>query len=89
VVTVKLAEVDPAGTVTDPGIVIISLLVDRPTITPPEGAGLDSAIVQALGLPPVTVEGEHCTDRSVIDGTVTNNDVVCETPPKLAVITAD
>jgi hypothetical protein len=26
---------------------------------------------------------------SVIDGAVTDNDVVCETPPKLAVITAD
>jgi hypothetical protein len=59
VVTVKLAEADPAGTVTDPGIVMTSLIVDRPTATPPEGAAVDSATAQALGLPPVTVEGEH------------------------------
>jgi hypothetical protein len=59
VVTVKLAEADPAGTVTDPGIVMTSLIVDTPTATPPEGAALDSATVQELGLPPVTVEGEH------------------------------
>jgi hypothetical protein len=59
VVTMKLAEADAAGTVTDPGIVMISLLVDRPTPTPPEGAGVESTTVQELGLPPVTVEGEH------------------------------
>jgi hypothetical protein len=74
---------------TDTGIVTISLIVDRPTITPPEGAELNSATVQTLGLPPVTIEGEHCIDRSVIDGVVTDNDVVCDRPPKLAVITAD
>jgi len=88
VLTAKLAEADPAGTVTDPGIVMTSLIVDRPTAAPPEGAALDSATVQALGLPPVTVEGEHWID-SVIDGVVTDNELVCETPPKLAVITAD
>jgi hypothetical protein len=89
VVAVKLAEADPAGTMTDTGIVTISLIVDRPTITPPEGAELNSATVQTLGLPPVTIEGEQCIDRSVIDGVVTDNDVVCDRPPKLAVITAD
>jgi hypothetical protein len=36
-----------------------SLIVDRPTAAPLEGAALDSATVQTLGLPPVTVEGEH------------------------------
>jgi len=36
-----------------------SLIVDRPTAAPPEGAAVDSATAQALGLPPVTVEGEH------------------------------
>ena len=79
--TVKVAEVDPAGTVTDPGIVTISVVVERPTTTPPEGAGLDSATVQTLELPPITVKGEHCIGRSVIDGVVTDNGVVCDTPP--------
>jgi hypothetical protein len=89
VVTVKLAEADPAGTVTDAGIVVASLLADRPTTAPPADAGLDSATVQTVGFPPVTIEGEHCIDSSVIDGIVTDNDVVCDTPPKLAVIAAD
>ena len=74
---------------TDAGIVRTSLIVDRPTTTPPEGAGVASPTVQALELPPVTVEGEHCIGRSVIVGAVTDNEVVCATPPKLAVITAD
>lgn len=89
VVTVKLAEADPAGTVMDTGSVIMSLVVDNPTTTPPEGAALASATVQALELPPITVEGEQRIERSVIEGVVTDNDAVCETPPRLAVITAD
>ena len=81
VVTAKVAEADPAGTVTDTGTVTISLVVDTPTTTPPEGAGLDSATVQALEPPPGTVKGEHCIGRSVIDGIVTDKGVVCDTPP--------
>src|ERR1700680_2786579 len=64
VVTVKVTEATPAGTVTDTGSVSMSLLVDRPTTTPPGGAGLDSATVQTVGLPPVTVKGKHCIGRS-------------------------
>jgi hypothetical protein len=81
VVTVKVVETDPAETVTDTGIVTISLLVESPTTAPPKGAGLDSATVQTLELPPVTVKGEHCIGRSAIDGVVTDNGVVCDTPP--------
>ena len=59
VVAVKVAEEAPAAIVIDEGTVTAVLLSERLTIAPPVGAALDSATVQALELPPVTVEGEH------------------------------
>jgi hypothetical protein len=48
VVTVKLAEVEFAVTVTDAGVARAELLSDRLTMTPPEGLGLFSVTVQIL-----------------------------------------
>jgi hypothetical protein len=59
VLAVKTAEEDPACTVIDVGIAIASLIVERPTTTPPAGAALDNATVHTAGFPPVTVVGEH------------------------------
>jgi len=59
VLTVKTAEEDPAGTVTDAGNASASLIVERATTTPTAGAALDSATVHTAGFPPETVAGEH------------------------------
>lgn len=52
VVTVKVAEVEPAVTVTDDGTVTLVLLEDRLTLVPPEGATVPSVTVPVDELPP-------------------------------------
>jgi hypothetical protein len=44
----KVADVDPAGTVTDAGTVRVALVLVRVTVAPPVGAGWVSVIVQVL-----------------------------------------
>jgi len=69
VVTVKVAVVEPAGTVTEPGTLPTDgLLLDRAIDAPPLGAGPLSVTVPVALLPPVTVEALSDTDASIIAG---------------------
>ena len=56
-VALKLAEVDPAATVTEAGSVSAALLSERLTAVPPLGAGSDTATVHADVPPEETVAG--------------------------------
>ncbi len=58
VVTVKVAEVCPAGTLTMPGAVATELLlVESVTKIPPDGAGALRKTVPVALVPPVTLAG--------------------------------
>ena len=57
VVTVKLAEVAPDGTVTDAGTVAAALLLERVTTKPAVGAALVMVTVPVDETPPTTVVG--------------------------------
>ena len=57
VVTVKVALVWPAGTVTLAGTLAAGLLEPSVTMTPAEPAGAESVTVPVAEVPPVTVEG--------------------------------
>ena len=66
VVTMKVAELLPGGTVTLAGTLATEgLLLDSATTVPPAGAGPLSATVPVEELPALTVEGESVND----DGT--------------------
>ena len=55
----KVAEGDPATTVTDAGTVAAPFRLDKATTAPPAGAGPDSVTVQVLDAPPAIVAGAH------------------------------
>ena len=57
VVTVNVALVVPAATVTFAGVVEDALLLDRVTTAPPAGAGLFNVTVPVEEVPPNTVAG--------------------------------
>jgi hypothetical protein len=57
VVTVKVTELKPAGTVTFAGTVADDELLLRATTTPPAGAAPDNFTVPCDGLPPVRLAG--------------------------------
>ena len=57
VVTVNVAVVAPAATVTFAGVVEDALLSDRVTTAPPAGAGLFNVTVPVEEVPPNTVAG--------------------------------
>ena len=61
VVTVNVAEVAAAATVTEEGTVSVVLVFDRVTPIPPAGAACVRVTVQVLDCPPVTVAGEQDT----------------------------
>lgn len=66
VFTVKVALVLPACTVTLDGTVATDvLLLDSPTVTPPEGAAPVSVTVPVERLPPLTLVGFSVSDESV------------------------
>ena len=66
VLTVKVALVLPAGTVTLAGTVAAPvLLLDKLTTAPPLGAGALSVTVPVEELPPVTLVGLRLSDESV------------------------
>jgi hypothetical protein len=63
VVTVKVAVVLPAGTVTDAGTEAAVLLLDRETEMPPVGAALVKVTVPVEDAPRVTLAGLSVTDE--------------------------
>ena len=79
VVTVNVAVVAFAGTVTLPGTCAMEvLLLDKVTTAPPAGAGLVRVTVPVEVLPPVTEVGFMA--KEVNDGAVTVNAAVRVTP---------
>lgn len=87
VVTVKFADVCPAGISTTGGGFATRLLVESVASIPPDGAGLFRNTVPVALLPPVTVVGLSETDWRIggafgSGSTVTKIDLV--TPPALA-----
>ena len=65
VVTVKVAVVAPAATVTLAGTVAAALLLDKLTVSPPVGAALPKVTVPVDEVPPVTEVGFSVTDETV------------------------
>jgi hypothetical protein len=70
VVTVKVADDDPAATVTLFGIIAAALLLDSGTTTPPAGAGPLKVTVPVEVVPPITVEGFNVTEAIASGSTV-------------------
>ncbi len=78
-VTVNVALVAPAATVTLAGTVaLVVLLLARLTTTPPEGALPVSVTVPVEGVPPITVVGFRASVLS--SGAVTVNVALLVTP---------
>jgi hypothetical protein len=61
-VAVKVAEVDPAGMVTDAATGSVVLLLDRDTTVPPAGAAWANVTVQVDLAPDVKLVGKHTND---------------------------
>jgi len=87
VVTVNVAVVAPAATVTDFGTVAMLLLEDKLTTSPPAVAAPDKVKVPVDVSPPTRVFGFRV--RLLMAPTVTVNDAVTFTPPEEAVIMAE
>jgi hypothetical protein len=83
VLTVKVAVMAPAGTVTLAGTVAAAvLLLDSVTGAPPAGAGPLSVTVPVEELPPVTLAGLRLSEESVGGaGGVTVSKAVWVPPP--------
>ena len=65
VVTVKVAEVAPAGTITlDDTVATFDLLLESVTVVPFDGAGPLRVTVPVDGLPPTTVDGFKLNETS-------------------------
>ena len=88
-VTVKLAVVDPAATVTDAGVVNAALLSDVVTLAPPVGAAADSVTVQVEVAPDTTLFGVHASLETVTATGVTVTAAVVELPFNAAVTVTD
>ena len=83
VFTVKVADVLPAGIVTEAGAVAVLLLLPNVIINPPVGAGLVIVTVPVLDFPPTTDAGLSVTDLR--DGAETVSTVDFMTPLSAAV----
>ena len=83
VVTVKVALVAPAGTVTLPGArAIAGVVLESVTCAPPAGAGPLSATVPVEGFPPITLVGLSVSEERVgRGGGVTVSAAPWVTPP--------
>jgi len=83
VLTVKVALVAPAATVTLKGTVAAAVLsLVRETAAPPLGAGPLRVTVPVEGDPPVTLMGLSAIEESVAEpGGVTVSEAVLVTPP--------
>ena len=91
VVTVKVALLAPAGTVTLAGTLVALELSDSDTTVPPLGAAPVRVTVPVEALPPVTLVGLRLNAESVgpPDGGLTVSGAVRVTPPKTAETVAD
>jgi len=65
VVTVKVADVAFAATVTLAGVPAAALLAESPTMTPSAGAGALRVTVPVVEVPPITLLGLKVTDASI------------------------
>ena len=75
-VTVNVAIVAPAGTVTLAGTCADALLLDSVTVAPPAGAGPLSTAVPVELFPPITVVGlSEREDRVVATGLIVRDTV--------------
>ena len=83
--TVKVADVTPAGIMTEAGAVKMDgALVETATLKPPAGAFLESVTPQTVLVLDVSVVSEHCSALTVIgELSVSANDALA--PPRLAV----
>jgi hypothetical protein len=70
----KLAEVAPAGKLSDAGTLNFELLLVIPTVTPAAGAGAVKVVVQVLLLPETMTAGVHCNPASEMTKGDTVND---------------
>ena len=77
VVTMKVAEVAPAATVTLAWTWAAGLLLDRDTMAPPAGAGPLRVTVPVEELPPITLVGFTVTEDMVTGTGVTISVAVC------------
>jgi hypothetical protein len=85
-VAVKVAVVEPAGTVTEAGTVRAALLSLRLTAVPPVEAARDRVTVHEEVAPDETDVGEHCRLEIVrLAGGVTVSENVLEEPLRVAV----
>ena len=85
VVTVKLARVAPAGTVTDAGTVAAAvLLLDNATLVPPVGAALVRLAVPVTDVPPTTVVWLNVSELIAGGAGEVGGDVVAVQPDSLA-----
>ena len=62
VLTVKLADDEFAGTVTELGTEAAGLALAKPTSAPPVGAGAVKLTVPVVACPPVTLEGFRASE---------------------------
>ena len=86
VVTVKVADVEPDGTVTDEGVLALALLDDKVTTVPPGPAGPFKLNVPVDDDPPVTVVGERVRPSSPAGLILKVSEPLL--PPRVAVIEA-
>ena len=84
--TVNVAVVAPAATVTDAGTVALVELELKVTAMPPEGAAPLSVTVPVELVPPRTDVGE--TERETRDGGLTVNVAVLDVPLRIPVMVA-
>jgi hypothetical protein len=85
----KVAEEDPAVTLTEVGTVKAELLSERATTVPPLGAVCDSVTVQLTLEPERTLVEEHCNLETVTAGGVTVTAAVAELALRVAVTVTD
>jgi len=78
-VAAKLAEVAPAATVTEAGIVKAAALLDSVTAIPPEPAGCEIVTVQVDVPRELRLVGLHDSKLTKV-GTTSEIDAVCELP---------
>ncbi len=82
VLTVNVALLAPAATVTVAGTVAVDvLLLERETTAPPLGAGPLSVTVPVEGDPPITLIGLSAIEESVAEPGVTVSEAVLVPPP--------